>query len=75
MKFENSVAEKKDMITMFRAVIVQNGKEVLFSNSSNTILGLNKLLNKHGMKIQDVKRIETFLEREEKQRGRAARKY
>jgi hypothetical protein len=75
MKFENSAAEKKDMITMFRAVIVQNGKEVLFFNSSNTILGLNKLLNKHGVKIQDVKRIETFLEREEKQRGRTPRKY
>jgi hypothetical protein len=75
MKIENSIAEKKDMITMFRAVIMQGNKEVLFAKSSPTVSGLNKLLNEHGMKIKNVKRIETFLMREEKQRGRAARKY
>ncbi len=75
MKIENSVVEKKGMITMFRAVIVQGNKEIIFSKSSKTVSGLDKLLNKHGMKIQDVKRIETFLMREEKQRGRGARKY
>jgi hypothetical protein len=75
MKIENSVAEKNDMITMFRAVINMNNKEVIFAKSSTTISGLNKLLNEHGMNIQNVKRIETFLMREEKQRGRAARKY
>ena len=75
MKIENSIAEKKDMITMFRAVINMNNKEVIFAKSSTTISGLNKLLNEHGMNIQNVKRIETFLMREEKQRGRGKRKY
>ena len=75
MKVENSVVAKSDMITMFRAVIVLKGKEVLFAKSSKTVSGLDLLLKKNGMTIKSVKRIETFLAREEKQRGRAPRKY
>lgn len=63
------------MKTMFRAILSVNGKENVFAKSSDSVSGLKKLLGEHGMSLSNVKRIETFEQTVEKQRGRAPRKY
>ena len=63
------------MKTMFRAILNFKGKEVAFSQSSNSIAGLKALLSNSGLSLSNVAKIETFEVVVEKQRGRAPRKH
>jgi hypothetical protein len=59
----------------FRAVFTQGGKEVIFAKSADSIKGLREALEKEGLSLKTIKRVETFQVVEELQRGRAASKY
>ena len=66
---------KEIMKTKFRAVINIESKVFTFSKSSDTEMGLIKLVREAGLNISNIKTIQSFQVSTEKLRGKTARKY
>jgi len=63
------------MKTKFRAVMSVNGKEFTFTKSSDTEMGLIRLVKEAGLSVSNIKTIQSFQVSTEKLRGKTARKY
>ena len=66
---------KNQFETRVRAIVKVNGKTSTFTQSSDTVENLVKLVKESGLSITNIVSTQTFQVSVDKQRGRASSKY